>query len=208
MARRKEVSKEKILEVSYQMAMEKGVESLTARKVADAVNCSTQPIYLEFNNMDDLRDQVLQRIEIELKTKIFEEKFINEPFIDLCLAYINFAIKYPESFRAMYVENKFGNSMVKEFSLELGMKKLEESYPNNEFSESKKIDIIKGTWIMATGLGALTSSGLMNISQYQMVDLLTAQINDLIINNRLATPGQDAEVFAQEFAQNNLKMIN
>ncbi len=186
MARKKEIFKQHILDVAYQMAIENGVESLTARKVADAADCSTQPIYLEFKNMKDLRQQVLTMIQDKMQSKVFEETYIGEPLIDLQLSYIMFAEKHPELFRAMYIEGKFGNENISKFTMEIGLEKLEQSYPNNEFSDEKKKNIITGSWIIATGIGSLVSSGLVSINQDQMVGLLTSQINDFILNDRFA----------------------
>lgn len=186
MARKKEIFKQHILDVAYQMAIENGVESLTARKVADAADCSTQPIYLEFKNMKDLRQQVLTMIQDKMQSKVFEETYIGEPLIDLQLSYIMFAEKHPELFRAMYIEGKFGNENISKFTMQIGLEKLEQSYPNNEFSDEKKKNIITGSWIIATGIGSLVSSGLVTINQDQMVGLLTSQINDFILNDRFA----------------------
>lgn len=186
MARKKEIFKQHILDVAYQMAIENGVESLTARKVADAADCSTQPIYLEFKNMKDLRQQVLTMIQDKMQSKVFEETYIGEPLIDLQLSYIMFAEKHPELFRAMYIEGKFGNENISKFTMQIGLEKLEQSYPNNEFSDEKKKNIITGSWIIATGIGSLVSSGLVSINQDQMVGLLTSQINDFILNDRFA----------------------
>ena len=65
MARKKEIDKQRILDAAYKLAVRGGIESLTARNIAKAVNCSTQPIYLEFENMQDLRNQVLAKISDE-----------------------------------------------------------------------------------------------------------------------------------------------
>ena len=51
MARKKEISKGKILDTAYKMAIKDGIEGLTARSIAKAGHFSTQPLYLEFDNM-------------------------------------------------------------------------------------------------------------------------------------------------------------
>ena len=51
MARKKEISKDKILDTAYKMAIKGGIEGLTARSIAKAGHFSTQPLYLEFDNM-------------------------------------------------------------------------------------------------------------------------------------------------------------
>lgn len=206
MARKKEIFKQQILEVAYKMAIENGVDSLTARKVAEAADCSTQPIYLEFKNMNDLRHQVLEMIQEKLKSSVFEESFVGDPLIDLELSYIYFAAKHPELFRAMYVEGKFGSANISEFSREIGLRKLEESYPENDFSEDKKRNIVTGSWIIATGIGALVATGMIEINQDQMVEILSAQINDFILNDRFSESSEE-NLFADKEKRSILDML-
>lgn len=206
MARKKEIFKQKILEVAYKMAIENGVDSLTARKVAEAADCSTQPIYLEFKNMNDLRHQVLEMIQEKLKSSVFEESFVGDPLIDLELSYIYFAAKHPQLFRAMYVEGKFGSANISEFSMEIGLRKLEESYPENDFSEDKKRNIVTGSWIIATGIGALVATGMIEINQDQMVEILSAQINDFILNDRFSESSEE-NLFADKEKRSILDML-
>lgn len=206
MARKKEIFKQQILEVAYKMAIENGVDSLTARKVAEAADCSTQPIYLEFKNMNDLRHQVLEMIQEKLKSSVFEESFVGDPLIDLDLSYIYFAAKHPQLFRAMYVEGKFGSADISEFSMEIGLRKLEESYPENDFSEDKKRNIVTGSWIIATGIGALVATGMIEINQDQMVEILSAQINDFILNDRFSESSEE-NLFADKEKRSILDML-
>lgn len=207
MARKKEIFKQQILDVAYKMAIENGVDSLTARRVAEVGGCSTQPIYLEFKNMNDLRQQVLAMIQEQLQYKIFEEKFVDEPLIDLSLSYIYFAEKHPDLFRAMYVEGKFGSDTISSFSMEMGLKKLEQSYPNNNFSDEKKENIVTGCWIIATGIGSLVASGMIQITQYQMIEILTAQIDDFIMNDRFDKVAK-SPIFKKQADIANLDMLS
>ncbi|MCT6812706.1 MAG: TetR/AcrR family transcriptional regulator, partial [Lactobacillus helsingborgensis] len=70
MARKKEIGRNKILSIAYKMVVKDGIESLTARNIAKAGHFSTQPLYLEFNSMEDLRKEVLRKIADNLKNNI------------------------------------------------------------------------------------------------------------------------------------------
>ncbi|ELB47462.1 hypothetical protein OKE_03168 [Enterococcus faecium EnGen0043] len=61
MARKKTITREQILAAAYEVAATDGFTRFTARNIANKMNCSTQPIYLEFKNMDDLRQALLSR---------------------------------------------------------------------------------------------------------------------------------------------------
>ena len=52
MARKKEIGRNKILNIAYRMVVKDGIESLTARNIAKAGHFSTHPLYFEFNSID------------------------------------------------------------------------------------------------------------------------------------------------------------
>lgn len=57
----KKVSKEAIIDAAVDVLREGGAAAINARSVAKKLGCSTQPIYLSFQNMDDLKAAMTQR---------------------------------------------------------------------------------------------------------------------------------------------------
>ena len=51
MARKESVTKNMILETAVQLAKEEGIENVTARKLANKIGCSTQPIFRVYANL-------------------------------------------------------------------------------------------------------------------------------------------------------------
>lgn len=185
MARKKEIDKQRILDAAYKLAVRGGIESLTARNIAKAVNCSTQPIYLEFENMQDLRNQVLARISDELKSNTLQQNFTGEPLIDLDLSYLYFAKEHVDLFRAMFVDGKFGNQMIVDTLMGLGIEKFKQQFDAEQYSDERLKHIVIANWIAATGLATLLINKMANFTQAQMVSVLKAQIHDAMLNDRL-----------------------
>lgn len=185
MARKKEIDKQRILDAAYKLAVRGGIESLTARNIAKAVNCSTQPIYLEFKNMQDLRNQVLARISDELKSNTLQQNFTGEPLIDLDLSYLYFAKEHVDLFRAMFVDGKFGNQMIVDTLMGLGLEKFKQQFDAEQFSEERLNHIVISNWIAATGLATLLINKMANFTQAQMISVLKAQIHEAMLNDRL-----------------------
>lgn len=185
MARKKEIDKQRILNAAYKLAVRGGIESLTARNIAKAVNCSTQPIYLEFENMQDLRNQVLARISDELKSNTLQQNFTGEPLIDLDLSYLYFAKEHVDLFRAMFVDGKFGNQMIVDTLMGLGIEKFKQQFDAEQYSDERLKHIVIANWIAATGLATLLINKMANFTQAQMVSVLKAQIHDAMLNDRL-----------------------
>lgn len=184
MARKKTITREMILTSAYDLVVSEGFKSLTARNIAKAMGCSTQPLYLEFSCMDDLKRAVIDKIQDYLRSDVFNRHYTGDPLIDLALSYIDLAKNDKQLYRAIYIEDHFGHEAMRRFCYELGMERLQ-MYPEiQQLSERRKKDIITGNWIISTGLSALVSAGYLDISQDQMVQILTAQINDFIANDR------------------------
>ena len=57
----KKVSKEAIIDAAVDVLREGGAAAINARSVAKKLGCSTQPIYLSFQSMDDLKAAMTQR---------------------------------------------------------------------------------------------------------------------------------------------------
>ena len=53
--RRKVYTREHILKAAYELINREGFGNFTARNIAKHMGISTQPIYLEFENMQDLK---------------------------------------------------------------------------------------------------------------------------------------------------------
>ena len=199
MARKKEIDKQRILDAAYKLAVRGGIESLTARNVAKAVNCSTQPIYLEFENMQDLRNQVLAKISDELKSNTLQQNFTGEPLIDLDLSYLYFAKEHVDLFRAMFVDGKFGNQMIVDTLMGLGLEKFKQQFDAEQFSEERLNHIVISNWIAATGLATLLINKMANFTQAQMISVLKAQIHEAMLNDRL-TNVEENPLFAADSA--------
>lgn len=197
MARKKEISKDKILDTAYKMAIKDGIEGLTARSIAKAGHFSTQPLYLEFDNMEDLRAQVLKRISDDLRAHILQQKYTGEPLIDLDLSYIDFAKKHINLFRAMFVDGKFGSKIIADTLMDLGVEKFNEQYPDTDYDQDKIHNIVVANWISTTGMAALVVNEIASFSQNQIINVLNAQIHDAMLNDRLSET-QENSMFAAD----------
>lgn len=186
MARKKEIRRQQILDVAYNLALSEGIESLTARNIAQAGDFSTQPIYLEFKNMEDLRTQILEIISVNLKTKILQKSYTGGALIDLDLSYINFAKEHIDFFRAMFVDGKLGSAIIADTLLNLGIEKFNEEYSEYDLSEKKIKQVVMANWISATGIAALIINQVATFSEEQIINVLKAQILDAINNENLS----------------------
>ena len=147
MARKKEIGKKKILAIAYKMVVKDGIESLTARNIAKAGHFSTQPLYLEFESMDELRNEVLHQIADNLRSNILQKQYTSEPMV---LSYIEFAEQHENLFRAMFVDGKFGSKVISDTLIELGILKFKEQYQDDSHTNEKIKNILTRLFPNAT----------------------------------------------------------
>ena len=106
MPARKTVPREVILSCAMELLETEGSGALNARSLAKRLGCSTQPIYLSFAGMDDLRGELLERC------RMIQEGYIaREPeetlFLRATLGFLRFVYEKPNLFRFVYFENPF-----------------------------------------------------------------------------------------------------
>ena len=148
--------------------------------------------------MKEILSLVLERIPCDLRDKIFQEKFTGDPLIDLDLSYIDFSQKHVQLFRAMFVDGKFDSKIISDTLMDLGIEKFKNQYPDTDYSDDKIKDIVVANWISAVGMASLIVNKIATFSQDQIINVLNAQINDAMLNDRLNTTAQENPMFAAD----------
>lgn len=67
MPAKKQVPKERILTAALELLKTQGYEAVNIKQLSAALGCSTQPIYLSFSGMDELRMELTPLTVTELK---------------------------------------------------------------------------------------------------------------------------------------------
>ncbi len=182
MARKKTITKDQILNAAYNVVATEGFSRFTARNIASKMKCSTQPIYLEFKNMDDLKAALFEKIRNYLENDLFSVEKTGDHLIDLVLNYTEFAVKEKAMYRALYIENYSGNDVMNKFSHEVFDKTIAKEARLKDISQEKKQLLFAGTWIVATGLASLMSSGLINLSQKEIISITENTVQNILSN--------------------------
>jgi AcrR family transcriptional regulator len=187
MARKKTITKEQILNAAYEVVSTEGFSHFTARNIAHKMKCSTQPIYLEFKNMDDLRVQLLEKIYAHLKEDIFPIEHTGDPLVDLPLNYIHFAKKETKMYRALFLENYGGGHDMQQFVYNYYLSVAHKTEKYRELADDVIMRLHMGTWITATGMASLMLSGIIAPTDEQIVEIMQQRISDIIEKDEMAS---------------------
>mgnify|MGYP000348827463 CR=1 FL=1 len=63
-------NKEAILNAAISIVRKEGMESVNARSIASALNCSTKPLFRIYENMDALKQDVIIQLNIYYNTSV------------------------------------------------------------------------------------------------------------------------------------------
>lgn len=104
------IKRENVLAAAVALVRQSGDVALNARAIANALHCSTQPIFSNFGSMEEVRRAVIaeaMRLYAELDREVLaSEKY--PVYKAHGMAYIGFAEKEPALFRLLYMRSRTG----------------------------------------------------------------------------------------------------
>ena len=96
MPARKKIGKEDIIDACLNIIRKDGIDALNARKIAKALGCSTQPLFYYYENMDEIKNEVLQEISKLFNQALLKSNYDQPVYKDIGVNYIRFASNEPE----------------------------------------------------------------------------------------------------------------
>ena len=97
-------TREQIIDAAFEIARTEGIESITMRKIAEKMGSSVAPIYVNFKNVDELNEALIEKI-ISISRQLLMEENTGNPFYDIGNASLRFAMEYSVIFRDMVIKS-------------------------------------------------------------------------------------------------------
>ncbi|SDZ39362.1 DNA-binding transcriptional regulator, AcrR family [Evansella caseinilytica] len=179
MAPKKKFSREEIIDSAFSIAKAEGIDSITIRKTADQLGSSIAPIYVNFNDVGELKQAVFQKI-IQLSRQMIAEQQTGNPFRDIGLASLKMAADYPVLVRDFMMKPKVDLPMYDE---EMALVHLMKHDPDLEgFSEEELAEILLKMRVFQTGLTMMVANGLLpdEFDMEKMIQLQDSVAEDVV----------------------------
>ncbi len=103
--------REDLLKGAYEVVVTEGFSQFKARKIAAKINCSTQPIYREFETIDDFKEAVCQYVVQTMNRFLFKQSISN--LSELQKRIFLFAQKNPKAFQHFFLTESLCYQMLK-----------------------------------------------------------------------------------------------
>ena len=174
MSRKATITQKEIVNAAFKITRKEGFEQITSRKLAAAAGCSTQPIFRIYENMDALKKDVYDKAAVYYEEYYAEfQKNHEVPFVDLGLAYIGFAQKYPHLFRLLFISEQSQDSKSM-YDLVNGSNENVVKEINKAASKGAKNaqQLFMQMWIFIHGAGCMAVTGDYDLDDATSVSML------------------------------------
>lgn len=172
-------SKEKILDICLNLVNEKGINYISARNIASELGCSICPIFSHFENMDVLKEDLLQKI-----FKIYEN-YINKsmvgsdkPFKAAGIGYIKFAKEYKNYFKTLFMSETKSENLLELLDGDSANNEIMEKNIDGEINVKKKIHMY--CWLFVHGIAVMEACGYCSFSDEEISEMLTYEYQAII----------------------------
>ena len=189
MASEKRITKENILQAATQTIQSGGTEALTVRNIAKTLGCSTQPLYYEFENIQNLKDALYDYIRENFL------KFHNDSYKAFGQSFLSFAMKEKELFRFLYLQQrKPSQDLLDDLNWEMLICLLSK---NLEMPLETAREMHRQMQFRCYGLGVMLAIGYQSMSLEQIDQELTHFFRIILRHYKGITSEEELEYWLQ-----------
>lgn len=107
------ITREMIVNAGVEIVRGQGIESVSARTIAERLNCSTQPVLYSFKTVEEIKRAVYEKID-SFHTEYLMNVRDDNVLLGIGLNYIRFAITEPNCFRFLFQSGYAGKNSLLE----------------------------------------------------------------------------------------------
>ncbi|MCY9529485.1 MULTISPECIES: TetR/AcrR family transcriptional regulator [Paenibacillus] len=180
-------SRDTIIDAAFHIAMREGIYSITIRKVAEHLGSSIAPIYVNFTDVAELIQVVVQRI-FAFSDEYLLSQDTGQPFHDIGVATLRFAREYPLLFRDMVMRpNPYLQHEPSEMNSIIDRMKTDPELA--DFTDEELMPILLKMRIFTLGLSVMTANSLLP-EGFNDIEVMDSTSADIIAAARMRQKGE------------------
>lgn len=178
----KKIQKEDILNTALDIVRKEGIQSVQARNIAKKLNCSTQPIFYQFKNMEELKEELLKKIIEVYREYLAVDEKAPHLYRQIGEGYIRFAKQEPKLFELIFMspnnlttknfitqDEKVYNDILKYVGAVTGIT-----------SEEEIKSFHAKMWTFTHGIATMIVTKTCEIPEEQIIEMLTEEFKALM----------------------------
>lgn len=182
-------TREAIVLGALEIVKEKGFDGVKARDVAKKLNCSIQPIFYQFKNMEELKLAVYEKIYEIYKEYMLSGENTNTPYKEMGNSYVRFARDYPELFKILFMQKTEVNSSNFMQIDHLADKVISEGQKFTGLSFDEQKDFHLKVWIFTHGIATLVVTGTISLSNEEIDKIIADSVRQMLKGYKLEKEG-------------------
>lgn len=169
-------TKEEIIEKAVQITRRDGIEAITARELGKELNSSARPIFTVFQNMDEVRFEVIKYAKVIYKQYLKKGLEQEIAFRGVGIAYITYAMREPKLFQLLFMREQDGSKDIHNIltiideNYEEILKSVQEPYKLT-LSDAQKL--YQHLWIYTHGIATLCANNVCRFTGEEIGQMLT-----------------------------------
>ena len=182
-------SKPEIVNAAFDIAKNEGLDAITIRKVAHKLGSSIAPIYVNFDNVEQLVQAVVTKT-FDIAMRMLAEQRSGQPFRDIGIASLRFAKEYSVLFRDLIIKNN-PHMTYDNHDLASLIGQMKKDVTLSGFSDEELKHILLKLQIFQTGLSVMAANGLLpdDLTDEKLIGMLDSAAEDVITSARLRQKG-------------------
>ena len=168
------ITKEEIISTALGLVRENGEGVLNARSIAEALGCSTQPIFSNFATMDEVRQAVIfsayEHYRAYLKREVESDKY--PKYKAFGMAYIRFAKEEKELFKLLFMRDRTGEDMSLSLDFEESVQMIMAA---NGISREKATLMHLEMWTCVHGIGTMLATSFLPL-EWELISDITSDV--------------------------------
>jgi len=174
-------SKEQIIDAAFEIAREEGMDSITIRKVASKLKSSIAPIYVNFNEVDELKMAVISKVQ-EISTDMIVEQNTGDAFLDIGIASIKFAKNYSTIFKDILLKESSYLEAYNENMMPIIIEEMKKDPELKNFSEEELKMLLTKLAAFQVGLSIMATNEAFasELTEEKIIGMLKDTCEDIV----------------------------
>lgn len=171
--------KEDIINAAVDVVRAGGLDSLNARAIAARLGCSTQPLYRDLRNMEEIREAVFTRAQQHYQDYVTHNTIISiSPYKSAGLAFLRFANDEKELFKLLFMRERpdAQQGMESDPTYSYVLEQITHTTPLT-YEQARTFHLHMS--IYSHGLGVMIATNYLKFNEAELSDALSVQFHAL-----------------------------
>ncbi len=171
---KEKVSRVMVLNAAFEMTRENGFENVTARKLAERLGSSTQPIFRAYENMEMLKEDLFYKSAEMFSDHMLKARVKGKPvYLSMGMAYIDLACREKYLFKLIADIEEYDTDDLHEFLQQGDCNELLEKLPGSEkLTVAQKKEVFRMVWMFTHGVATLVTSNRVSMERDEIENML------------------------------------